>query len=99
MSGRVLGLERPLTPTERQHLSGRLERARAESRAALLKTGTASFLVCGVLASVTHVVSTFAFGGNPYIPSLGASGAISGVLGGYLLLHPRRLNEPLADEF
>jgi membrane associated rhomboid family serine protease len=48
------------------------------------------YLVCGVLASIAHVVSTFAFGGNPLIPSLGASGAISGVLGGYLLLHPRR---------
>jgi membrane associated rhomboid family serine protease len=31
-----------------------------------------------------------AFGGNPLIPSLGASGAISGVLGGYLLLFPKR---------
>ena len=28
------------------------------------------------------------FGGNPYIPSLGASGAISGVLGGYLAALP-----------
>jgi membrane associated rhomboid family serine protease len=42
------------------------------------------YLVCGVLASLAHVFSTFAFGGNPYIPSLGASGAISGVLGGYI---------------
>jgi membrane associated rhomboid family serine protease len=48
------------------------------------------YLVCGILASLAHVVSTFAFGGNPYIPSLGASGAISGVLGGYMLFHPRR---------
>src|SRR5262245_52920819 len=48
------------------------------------------YLVCGVLASVVHVMSTFAFGGNPYIPSLGASGAISGVLGGYVLFHPRQ---------
>ena len=38
----------------------------------------------------TSVFSTFAFGDNPYIPSLGASGAISGVLGGYLVLFPRR---------
>jgi membrane associated rhomboid family serine protease len=50
----------------------------------------AFYLVCGIIASLTHVVSTFVFGGNPYIPSLGASGAISGVLGGYLLLHPHR---------
>jgi membrane associated rhomboid family serine protease len=46
------------------------------------------YLVCGVLASLAHVFGTFAFGGNPYIPSLGASGAISGVLGGYIVLHP-----------
>jgi membrane associated rhomboid family serine protease len=26
---------------------------------------------------------------NPLVPSLGASGAISGVLGGYILLFPR----------
>jgi membrane associated rhomboid family serine protease len=45
--------------------------------------------VTGVIASLTQVITTFAFGGNPYIPSLGASGAISGVLGGYLLLFPR----------
>jgi membrane associated rhomboid family serine protease len=50
----------------------------------------AFYLICGIIASLTHVLSTFVFGGNPYIPSLGASGAISGVLGGYLLLHPRR---------
>ena len=35
-------------------------------------------------------MSTFAFGENPFIPSLGASGAISGVMGGYLVLHPHR---------
>ncbi|HEY7764624.1 MAG TPA: rhomboid family intramembrane serine protease [Aestuariivirgaceae bacterium] len=48
------------------------------------------YLTCGVLASIAHVISTFVFDGNPYIPSLGASGAISGVLGGYILFHPRR---------
>jgi membrane associated rhomboid family serine protease len=48
------------------------------------------YLLTGVLASLAHVVSTFVLGGNPFIPSLGASGAISGVLGGYLILHPRR---------
>ncbi len=47
------------------------------------------YLVCGVIASLTHVASTIMFGANPYIPSLGASGAISGVLGGYILLFPR----------
>jgi len=48
------------------------------------------YLVTGLVASLAHVFTTVAFGGNPYIPSLGASGAISGVLGGYLLLFPRR---------
>ncbi|GIW82616.1 MAG: rhomboid family intramembrane serine protease [Gemmatales bacterium] len=48
------------------------------------------YLVCGLLASIAHIASTYAFDGNPLIPTLGASGAISGVLGGYLVLHPRR---------
>jgi membrane associated rhomboid family serine protease len=51
---------------------------------------TAFYLITGVIASLSHVVSTFAFGDNPFIPSLGASGAISGVMGGYLVLHPHR---------
>jgi membrane associated rhomboid family serine protease len=46
------------------------------------------YLLTGLIASLSHVFATFAFGGNPYIPSLGASGAISGVLGGYLILFP-----------
>ena len=48
------------------------------------------YLLCGILAALTHVYSTYYFGQNLYIPSLGASGAISGVLGGYLLMHPTR---------
>ena len=51
---------------------------------------TVFYLLTGILASVAHVVSTFVFGDNPFIPSLGASGAISGVMGGYLVLHPHR---------
>ena len=50
----------------------------------------AFYLATGLLASLAHVFTTVAFGGNPFIPSLGASGAISGVLGGYLVLHPHR---------
>ena len=50
----------------------------------------AFYLVTGVIASLAHVISTFVFGDNPFIPSLGASGAISGVMGGYLVLHPHR---------
>jgi membrane associated rhomboid family serine protease len=48
------------------------------------------YLVCGLIASLAHVFTTVAFGGNALVPSLGASGAISGVLGGYLLLFPKR---------
>ena len=48
------------------------------------------YIICGILASLSHVAVTYALGQNPMIPSLGASGAISGVLGGYLLLHPHR---------
>jgi membrane associated rhomboid family serine protease len=48
------------------------------------------YLVTGVIASLTQVFTTFAFGDNPFIPSLGASGAISGVLAGYLVLFPRK---------
>jgi membrane associated rhomboid family serine protease len=52
------------------------------------------YLVCGVLAGLAHVFSTAVFAGENQasllIPSLGASGAISGVLGGYLLLFPTR---------
>ena len=42
------------------------------------------YLVCGVVASLAHVM----FQPDSVIPSLGASGAISGVLAGYLVLFP-----------
>jgi membrane associated rhomboid family serine protease len=42
------------------------------------------YLVCGVAAGLAHIV----FNSASRIPSVGASGAISGVLGGYLLLFP-----------
>jgi membrane associated rhomboid family serine protease len=52
------------------------------------------YLVCGILAGLAHVFTTVAFAGNNegslLVPSLGASGAISGVLGGYILLFPTR---------
>ena len=53
----------------------------------------AFYLVTGVLASLAHVFSTVALSSDQsemLIPSLGASGAISGVLGGYILLYPHR---------
>ncbi len=43
------------------------------------------YLVCGLAAGLAHI----AFAGGSGVPSVGASGAISGVLGGYLLLFPR----------
>src|SRR5207253_5615483 len=39
------------------------------------------YMVCGVIASLSHVAATVIFDQNPLVPSLGASGAISGVLG------------------
>jgi membrane associated rhomboid family serine protease len=46
------------------------------------------YLLCGILASLAHVGTDYLFGENHLVPSLGASGAISGVMGGYLLLFP-----------
>ena len=42
------------------------------------------YLLCGVVAAVTHVVMSPA---SP-VPTVGASGAISGVMGAYLVLYP-----------
>jgi membrane associated rhomboid family serine protease len=42
------------------------------------------YLLCGLAASLAHI----AFGAGSNVPAVGASGAISGVLGGYLLLFP-----------
>ena len=51
------------------------------------------YLLCGIVASLAHVFTTGVFATDPeslLVPSLGASGAISGVMGAYLLLHPKR---------
>jgi membrane associated rhomboid family serine protease len=42
------------------------------------------YLVCGVLASFAHIAMNMQSG----VPSIGASGAIAGVLAGYLALFP-----------
>jgi membrane associated rhomboid family serine protease len=43
------------------------------------------YLVCGVAAALAHI----AFSSHSGVPTVGASGAISGVLGGYMILFPR----------
>ena len=45
----------------------------------------AFYLLCGAIAALAHVVSDPA----STSPAIGASGAISGVLGAYLVLHPK----------
>ncbi|MBA2379788.1 MAG: rhomboid family intramembrane serine protease [Blastocatellia bacterium] len=46
----------------------------------------AFYLVCGIAAALAQIMMD----PNSVIPMLGASGAISGVLGGYILLFPQR---------
>lgn len=48
------------------------------------------YLLTGIIASLTHVFTTRFLGHDLLVPSLGASGAISGVLGAYLMLYPLR---------
>ena len=43
------------------------------------------YLLCGIAAAIAHIV----FSGGSTVPTIGASGAISGILGGYLVLFPR----------
>jgi membrane associated rhomboid family serine protease len=43
------------------------------------------YLVCGFAAGLAHIY----FNASSAVPTIGASGAISGVLGGYLVLFPR----------
>ncbi|HJR53842.1 MAG TPA: rhomboid family intramembrane serine protease [Gemmatimonadota bacterium] len=44
------------------------------------------YLLCGVAATLAHIL----VGPSSEIPSLGASGAISGVLGAYMVLFPKQ---------
>ena len=43
------------------------------------------YLICGIGADLLHIL----FNLNSQLPALGASGAISGVMGAYALLYPR----------
>lgn len=43
------------------------------------------YLLCGIVSAVVFAV----FASEPLVPLIGASGSISGVMGAYLLLHPR----------
>ena len=43
------------------------------------------YILCGLAAGLAHI----AFNSGSGVPSVGASGAISGVLGGYMVLFPR----------
>ena len=43
------------------------------------------YLICGAAAGLIHLVTNL----NSQIPTIGASGAIAGVMGAYLVLYPR----------
>ncbi len=47
------------------------------------------FFICGIVASAAHIISITPGTREMGFPAVGASGAISGVLGAYLLLYPR----------
>src|SRR5262249_3057117 len=51
--------------------------------------GHAKFMVFYLLCGLAATFSQMAFGADSNIPNLGASGAIAGVLGAYILLFPR----------
>ena len=46
------------------------------------------YLLGGILASLAHIFVTVAFSSNPLIPTIGASGAVSAVLGAYFIAFP-----------
>ncbi len=50
-----------------------------------ISTLSSSIVLCGVIASLFHIFTNL----NSQVPSLGASGAIAGVMGAYMLLFPK----------
>ena len=55
----------------------------------------AFYIVCGIAAAAAQIM----MGPDSIIPMLGASGAISGVMGGYVLLFPKRQVRALIFNF
>ena len=53
------------------------------------------YLICGIAATFAQIFTD----PNSLIPNLGASGAIAGVLGGYLVMYPTRMVRVLAGFF
>ena len=53
------------------------------------------YIVCGIAAALAQIV----MGPESIIPMLGASGAISGVLGGYMLLFPKNFVRVIVFRF
>ncbi|MCW2957511.1 MAG: rhomboid family intrarane serine protease, partial [Solirubrobacterales bacterium] len=51
--------------------------------------GRVRFVVFYVLGGAAAIALQVALGPNEAVPTLGASGAVAGVLGGYILLYPR----------
>jgi membrane associated rhomboid family serine protease len=59
------------------------------------KRFVAFYLVCGIAAALAHALTE----PGSKIPMIGASGAISGVIGAYLLLHPKARIKVLISYF
>jgi len=52
---------------------------------------TRFFFVCGIGAGITIVVAALLFGGNPLVTTIGASGAVYGILLAFGMLFPDRI--------